>query len=231
MKRFKLIISLMVLIFPVMAQFNTVLPRQQEAQTAQNQVEANEAPEAVETVEVVEPLPFRDVFSPQRREVHERRRFLSLPIDEIHITSPFGMREHPITGDMQEHRGVDLRARNDYVYAIMPGQVVRAGRDRRLGNFVEIQHGDFRTIYGHLYTLLVNTRQAVEAGQPIGISGNTGQSTGEHLHFGIRHRDIYIDPAPILEYIHSLIHFVQTDLSDKIYDAIRDARNASSFQP
>ena len=219
---------------PAMGQFNTVLPRQQEAQAqTAAQVEVPEvAPEVVtEVATEFDQLPVRNILAPQRREVHERRRHLSLPLDDIQITSPFGMRQHPITGRMTEHRGVDLRARNDYVYSIMPGTVVRAGRNRTMGNFVEIQHGDFRTIYGHLYTLLVNARQSVEAGQPIGISGNTGLSTGEHLHFGIRHRDVYIDPTPILNYIYDLIRFVRTDLSDKIYDAIRDARSASSFQP
>lgn len=52
--------------------------------------------------------------------------------------------------------------------------VVKTGKNKGLGNYVEVRHGDFTSIYGHLYSVLVNAKQAVEAGQPIGISGSTG---------------------------------------------------------
>jgi murein DD-endopeptidase MepM/ murein hydrolase activator NlpD len=163
----------------------------------------------------------KDTLAEQRTELYRARRYLALPIDSMQISSPFGMREHPIDGKRKQHQGIDLRANNDYVYSVMPGKVTKAGKDRKLGNYIEIEHGDFKTIYGHLQTVLVNIKQSVEAGQPIAISGNSGASTGEHLHFGMKFKDMYIDPAPVLNYIYDLISFVKTDLSRQIESKLR----------
>lgn len=134
-----------------------------------------------------------DALYTQRRAYWEQRRYLSLPIDSIVITSPYGKRKDPITGKEAIHKGIDLRGNNDYVYSIMPGKVTKTGKNKTLGNYVVIKHGDFESTYGHLYNVLINAKQAVEAGQPIGISGNTGRSTGEHLHFGLKFKNEIID--------------------------------------
>ena len=77
------------------------------------------------------------------------------------------------------------------------------------------------SIYGHLYSVLVNAKQAVEAGQPIGISGSTGRSTGEHLHFQMEYKDKTIDPKPILDYINEVIRTVKGQISQQIDNELR----------
>ena len=153
-----------------------------------------------------------DALTTERLAYWKQRRYLSLPIDSMVITSHYGKRKDPFTGKIANHRGIDLKGNNDYVYSIMPGMVVKNRKKTKgLGNYVEVRHGDFTSIYGHLYSVLVNAKQAVEAGQPIGISGSTGRSTGEHLHFsklGIT-KDKTIDPKPILDYINEVIRTVK----------------------
>lgn len=144
-----------------------------------------------------------DALTTERLAYWKQRRYLSLPIDSMVITSHYGKRKDPFTGKIANHRGIDLKGNNDYVYSIMPGMVVKTGKNKGLGNYVEVRHGDFTSIYGHLYSVLVNAKQAVEAGQPIGISGSTGRSTGEHLHFQMEYKDKTIDPKPILDYLNS----------------------------
>lgn len=219
MHKVQLIILLMLLVASTKAysQFNTVLPKKEEVKV-QPQLASNEV--RAEKQEAELPV-INDALVEKRKELYKTRQYLSLPIDSMKVTSRYGMRKHPIDGQMKEHKGIDLRANNDYVYSVMPGKVTKTGKDKKLGNYIEIEHGDFKTIYGHVQTILVNAKQAVEAGQPIAISGNTGNSTGEHLHFGMKFQDVYIDPAPVLNYIYDLINFVKTDLSKQIDSELR----------
>jgi murein DD-endopeptidase MepM/ murein hydrolase activator NlpD len=201
----------------VYSQFNTVLPPKEEIKV-QPQLASNEV--RAEKQEAEMPV-INDALAKKRKELYKTRQYLSLPIDSVQVTSDYGMRKHPIDEKTKEHKGVDLRANNDYVYSVMPGMIMKTGNNKKLGNFVEIEHGDFKTIYGHLQTILVNIKQSVEAGQPIAISGNSGESTGEHLHFGMKYNNVYIDPQPVLKYIYDLINFVKTDLSKQIDTELR----------
>lgn len=162
-----------------------------------------------------------DALTTERLAYWKQRRYLSLPIDSMVITSHIGKRKDPFTGKIANHRGIDLKGNNDYVYSIMPGMVVKTGKNKGLGNYVEVRHGDFTSIYGHLYSVLVNAKQAVEAGQPIGISGSTGRSTGEHLHFQMEYKDKTIDPKPILDYINEVIRTVKGQISQQIDNELR----------
>lgn len=162
-----------------------------------------------------------DAISAERLAYWQQRRYLSLPIDSMVITSNYGVRKDPFTGKTANHRGIDLKGNNDYVYSIMPGMVVKAGKSKGLGNYVEVRHGDFTSIYGHLYNVLVNAKQSVEAGQPIGISGSTGRSTGEHLHFQMEYKDKPIDPKPILDYISEVIRIVKGQVAQQIDNELR----------
>ena len=162
-----------------------------------------------------------DALTTERLAYWKQRRYLSLPIDSMVITSHYGKRKDPFTGKIANHRGIDLKGNNDYVYSIMPGMVVKTGKNKGLGNYVEVRHGDFTSIYGHLYSVLVNAKQAVEAGQPIGISGSTGRSTGEHLHFQMEYKDKTIDPKPILDYINEVIRTVKGQISQQIDNELR----------
>ena len=106
------------------------------------------------------------------------------------LTSKYGYRPHPVTGRYQFHEGIDLRAAvGTRVYASQKGKVIFAGRKNGYGKIVGIEHaGDFTTWYGHLSRIRVKDGQTVNRGKVIGLSGNTGISTGPHLHFEIRYK-------------------------------------------
>jgi murein DD-endopeptidase MepM/ murein hydrolase activator NlpD len=147
-----------------------------------------------------------------------KRQNLALPIDEISLTSAYGYRTDPFTGKRKFHRGIDLDADFHYIYSIMPGKVIKSGKNRTLGEFIQIEHGEFVTTYAHLFQRLVDAREFVEAGQRIGVSGSTGRSTGEHLHFQMSFKGKSIDPAPVLMYI----QYVMQEARKEIEDTIRE---------
>lgn len=124
---------------------------------------------------------------------------VSLPLQQLQVNSPFGKRIHPVTGKTDFHRGVDLAARCDPILSIMKGTVIETGYNLILGYYIKIAHGEFTSIYGHLSFILVAPGESVTAGLPIGISGTTGRTTGEHLHFSIRFREIYLNPLLFLK--------------------------------
>lgn len=112
---------------------------------------------------------------------------LRWPIEQAGISSPFGMRVHPLDGVRRLHAGVDLAGSpHGVVRAAAKGFVVRAGWTGGYGLLVELRHpGDVTTRYGHLSALLCAPGDAVDAGQPIGFVGRTGHTTGPHLHFEV----------------------------------------------
>lgn len=113
------------------------------------------------------------------------------------VTSGFGPRVHPITGDRRFHTGVDLRApQGAPIRAAAGGVVLEAGRRGGYGNTVEIDHGNgTTTLYAHASAVLVDKGQRVEPGQPVALVGQTGQATGPHLHFEIRRNDHPVNPT------------------------------------
>ncbi len=123
---------------------------------------------------------------------------ICLPLRHLEITSSFGYRIHPITKIYSFHSGVDLRAQNDTVYAVADGTAMETGYDGRFGQFVRLDHSSFQSSYGHLSRVFLGQGDTVLAGQPIGITGRTGQVTGEHLHFSIRCGNQYVDPLEFL---------------------------------
>lgn len=111
-----------------------------------------------------------------------------LPVSGAEISSGFGMRVHPITGQEREHQGVDLAAPiGTPVKAAATGVVSQAGPVAEFGNLVVIDHPDGTTTrYGHLDTIAVQPGQKVGRGEQVATVGDTGLSTGPHLHFEIR---------------------------------------------
>jgi murein DD-endopeptidase MepM/ murein hydrolase activator NlpD len=103
------------------------------------------------------------------------------------LTSAYGVREDPVSGEQAVHRAVDLStAPGQPVVATADGIVVRAERSGRLGNAVVIAHGyGFTTRYGHLARYKVGAGQRVKRGDVIGFVGNTGRTTGYHLHYEV----------------------------------------------
>ena len=90
---------------------------------------------------------------------------VSYPVREITITSPYGRRKDPFTGKRSNHKGLDLRARNEEVYAMMPGEVVKVSSDKRSGNYVTIRHGDYTVSYCHLSKTLVKKGAQIMPGE------------------------------------------------------------------
>lgn len=123
---------------------------------------------------------------------------ICLPLKTLKVTSPFGWRIHPITGQIDYHPGVDLRAHYDTVYAVLDGVVRSVGKDHILGTAITLQHSGIVSIYGHLSQCLVKTGDTVRAGQPIAISGASGRATAAHLHFGLRYGNHYLHPLNFL---------------------------------
>jgi murein DD-endopeptidase MepM/ murein hydrolase activator NlpD len=113
------------------------------------------------------------------------------------VTSGFGRRVHPVTGDLRFHTGVDLRAAEGAPIRAAAGGIVRdAGARGGYGKAVEIDHGDgTSTLYAHASELLVKKGQRVDEGQPLALVGHTGVATGPHLHFELRRHDHPVDPA------------------------------------
>ena len=123
------------------------------------------------------------------------------PLPYYTLTSPFGMRLHPVLGYYRMHNGVDMSAaQGTPIYAARSGKVTVASYQAGgAGNYVSINHGDgFSSIYMHMTHYIVSVGQYVTAGQVIGYVGSTGISTGPHLHFGISYNGTYVNPMNYL---------------------------------
>lgn len=136
---------------------------------------------------------------------------VSYPLEKMKVTSPYGMRKDPMTGIYKKHNGVDLRARKAMVYSMFPGIVHKVGYDERSGNYVIIQHGEISVSYCHLSKILIIKGSRVHAHEVIGISGNTGRSTGEHLHVTCKMKGTYINPEIIFQYIRNILDSSEND--------------------
>lgn len=117
------------------------------------------------------------------------------------VSSSFGMRWHPIDKVYKMHQGVDLPGTTGTpVVATRSGVITTAVFHKTCGNHIWINHGDgYKSVYMHLDTMMVSVGQYVVAGQQIGTLGNTGGSTGPHLHFGVAYNGNYIDPMPLIK--------------------------------
>ena len=123
---------------------------------------------------------------------------LSQPITASHrMSSPFGVRQDPFNGRLGRHEGIDFSAATGTpVLATASGKVVAAGWRRGYGRTVEISHGlGVTTRFGHLSEITVKPGQTVDRGDVVGRVGNSGRSTGSHLHYEIRVRGTPRNPA------------------------------------
>ncbi len=127
----------------------------------------------------------------------------------VPVTSNYGWRMNPVTGDWSLHSGIDLGApMGTPVLAAKSGRVEFAGWSGGYGNLVELSHDNMGTRYAHLAAIYVAPGQRVTRGQQVGIVGSTGRSTGPHLHFEIMVPSAEgwatLDPAPYLNRIASI---------------------------
>lgn len=139
------------------------------------------------------------------------------------VTSAYGYR--PKFGRM--HKGVDMRLKvGDTVRAAFSGKVRLTNFEKNgYGNYVIMRHDNgLETVYGHLSKFLVKPNQVVKAGDPIALGGNTGRSTGPHLHFETRYMGYAINPAGIFDFAN---HTVHTDTYTFTKTTYQNARNYS----
>ena len=146
---------------------------------------------------------------------------LPVPAEGTWVSSDFGVRRDPFTGRMAHHSGIDFAGRPGMpIYATGDGLVTYAYKDIRLGNVVVVEHnievtgdngesrirkGKYRTEYGHLQRIMVKKGDRVFRGQQIATLGNSGRSTGPHLHYAVRYTNPgmgghggYLDPRDFI---------------------------------
>ena len=116
------------------------------------------------------------------------------------VSNAYGWRTDPITGEEAFHRGTDLAcSEGTLVLAAMDGVVTAARRSATYGNYLCLSHsGGQETLYAHLQYLFVRAGEVVQAGQPLGTAGETGRSTGAHLHFELLEQGIRYDAGALL---------------------------------
>lgn len=213
MSNTRIVIALLLLLSGnhVKAQFNTVsCPGNRYKVTVENPTrttnETEVTPESI-TSENEKSVPDKVSLSSadtKKKEQVARNLSVCYPLSHIKVNSPYGYRKDPFTGKRKFHNGIDLHARNAKVYAMLQGKVVAVGQDRVSGKYVTLQHGNFTVSYCHLSRITVSQGQVVRAGEDVGITGNTGRSTGEHLHITIRQEGKYVNPHILFDYIQSV---------------------------
>ena len=145
------------------------------------------------------------------------------PIDRTklkNISSQYGMRHHPTLGITRMHEGIDLTAPiGTAVYATGYGTVSQSQVRNGYGELIEIDHGfGYKTRYAHLSARFVKVGEKVSRGQVIGEVGNTGVSSGPHLHYEVRYRDNTVNP----------INYFNKDMSAEAYEELMEQVEKSS---
>ena len=126
---------------------------------------------------------------------------VALPLKHIEVTSNFGKRFHPITKEYRMHNGIDLRAKFDEVYSMLPGIVYRIGENELSGKYIIIATGNHYISYCHLSDIDVRQGLFVYAGVKIGRTGNSGRTTGPHLHITYKINGELCNPIYLIEAI------------------------------
>lgn len=204
MKKSWIFLTLLSSTLSVQAQFHTLT-------THKSLYKAYEVPRRIETKNFPESgeadSPVSQAKTIEKRKKAARNRWIgrylsvSYPLKQIQITSRFGQRRDPFTGRKNWHNGLDLRARNEEVYAMMTGEVIKVSSDRNSGNYIVIRHGGYTVSYCHLSKTMVRKGDQVKPGEVVAVSGKTGRATGYHLHITARYGKRYIDPAILLQFV------------------------------
>lgn len=129
-------------------------------------------------------------------EIHDDSLIAGRPIQRGWLSSLYGMRNDPFNGKLTMHKGVDFAGTDgDDVLATGAGVVTWAGKRSGYGLLIEIDHGaGLKTRYGHAKELKVNTGDVVAKGEAIALMGNTGRSTGAHVHYEVLNKDKQVNP-------------------------------------
>ncbi len=150
------------------------------------------------------------IFFPEKKFLPTERFYftdsaLGLPLEKgtFWISSEFGKRQNPISGEWKDHNGIDLAApEGTPVYAVKDGHAAYCiEKDATFGNYVILTHdtGKMTSVYAHLSSICINQYQFVKKGDIIGYVGHTGMVTGDHLHFEIRQGGVAQDPQSVID--------------------------------
>ena len=125
------------------------------------------------------------------------------PVRRGWISSRYGERSDPFTGERAQHNGLDFAGtRGTQVLSVASGVVIRASRQAAYGNLVEIDHGNgYRTRYAHNEQLMVKPGDHVTAGQVIGLMGSTGRASAPHVHFEVLKNGAIINPSSFVSHL------------------------------
>lgn len=169
--------------------------------------------------------------SKQLQQIANERLFMlrgipnGLPIKKGRVTDQFGYRIHPITGKRKMHNGMDWSAkRRTPIFATADGAVEFSGYHKKsgYGKLIIVSHNfGFKTYYGHMDKLLVKNGSVVRKGQLIGLSGNTGASTGPHLHYEVRYLFKPLNPRPFVYWDMENYEQIFTEVKDIAWDSLR----------
>lgn len=209
MKQFTLIVLLLIS-FNVFAQdFNSIRkPLSLNAVSVRVMEPLEEESDNRDTVYIQMP----DTISHEHQYDHEKNSVdsnslrtiaFATPLERLRKTSGYGYRVHPILKKWMFHSGVDLASSSDTVYSMLSGTVKSAGYSPTLGYYVRTQHseGKVEVLYAHLSEYHYKAGETISAGEPIGITGSTGRSTGDHLHLGVYKDGQHVDPIPFMSQI------------------------------
>ena len=154
----------------------------------------------------------------RRLDLLSQRSTVSMPLQRFYLTSKFGYRRDPLGQGTRFHDGVDLRCSYEPVFAMLPGVVTKVQYGNTgYGNYVVLNHGNIECLYGHLSDIGVDAGEVVQAGDVVAISGNTGRSTGPHLHVKMTYMGQRVDPLVFIEYIKDYIGQLQSQLYGENY--------------
>ena len=150
-------------------------------------------------------LPFLSTSDSLLLTILEKRLTICMPLDYLNVTSPYGYRQDPFTKCRTFHDGIDLRFGNGVVYSMLPGKVAAVHHGNTgYGNYVILDHGTMRCLYGHLSEIYAKEGTMVQAGAVVGVVGSSGRSTGPHLHIQFQRLTANnswtsVDPMPFIE--------------------------------
>ena len=184
------------------AQFNTVSDN--VCRYKVKKVEENipfSANNDVDSLAINPPLQETDSVDSKQKQWISGYPSITYPLKSIKVTSPYGYRRDPFTGKLSWHNGLDLRAKNEPAYAMMDGIVEKVGYDNRSGYYVTLRHGKFYISYCHLSSIIVRKGEYVYPGIIVGVTGNTGRSTGSHLHLTCKKDGKSFNPTILLNLI------------------------------
>lgn len=182
------------------AQFNTVSDN--VCRYKVKKVEENipfSANNDVDSLAINPPLQETDSVDSKQKQWISGYPSITYPLKSIKVTSPYGYRRDPITGKQSWHNGLDLRAKNEPAYSIMEGIVEKIGYDSRSGNYVTLKHGNYHVSYCHLSSVIVGKGERVFSGTIVGVTGNTGRSTGCHLHLTCKKDGKSVNPISLIK--------------------------------